>query len=146
MSWGKGDVSSQPSLPFTKEECIQLGQTFSVGWTIERIDQPGINGNPIEITAQNWVSILNDNGQLYCELGVSIPSGAINNIGFGRWQVTHRIADWSVTCEQEEITECPTVNQDVDLLISHTTVNVDNCEQGRLMQGDLMDGANIDYP
>jgi len=141
--------TSPPALPINENDCTDWASSLNTVWEMERTDLSGSNSsisNPFVIPEWDWVNIINDDGQTYCEIGVSVPSEVINSLGMGRWRVTHRLGDWSVTCDEAEITECPTASHDVPILVSHVTMNIDECVQDKLPLGALIDGNVVEYP
>ena len=71
-------------------------------------------------------------------------SADIHDNGFGTWQVTMRFApNWEVTCPEVEISECPTLNSDVEIPIAHATVGLPDCIQEKKISGD---GVVVPFP
>ncbi len=118
---------TQPALPLTEQNCKNSVAGLAVQWKFLRTDIP----NATPLVANNWdvVDAVRSSGNPSCIFKVYVPSEAVKDKGLGTWQVTHKVGDWSVTCPEVVIEQCPTDHNAVDFWTSHTTIGKSECIQ-----------------
>jgi len=118
---------TQPALPLTEQNCENSVAELAVQWKFLRTDIP----NATPLVANHWdvVDAVTSSGNPSCIFKVYVPSEAVKDKGLGTWQVTHKVGDWSVTCPEVVIEQCPTDHNTVDFWTSHTTIGKSECIQ-----------------
>ncbi|MEM7009587.1 MAG: hypothetical protein AAF462_10675 [Thermodesulfobacteriota bacterium] len=141
--YGCPNASEVP--PASEGACFEAAMKFTVpddcdaanccdtenflSFTFTRTDAP--SSNPITINAPAvGIVPIEENGALTCTKTVRLPTSDFMDVGFGRWQVTHRyVPNFEITCDEVEITQCPSSDTLVGTMVSHTRNGVNECVQ-----------------
>ena len=105
---------TQPALPLDEKSCENSVQGLDVRWEFLRTDIP--NASPLVANRWDVVDAITSSGNPSCIFKVYVPSKAVKDKGLGTWQVTHKVGDWSVTCPEVVIEQCPTDHNTVNFL------------------------------
>ena len=124
--------------PMGSETCTTTFASF----VFVRTDVPDFE--PIVLPPFGGGAAVLQDGLPTCRKTRKLWSADIHDNGFGTWQVTMRFApNWEVTCPEVEISECPTLNSDVEIPIAHATVGLPDCIQEKKIAGD---GTIVPFP
>ena len=135
-----GGPPTEPGLPTGKEECENFAESLKMRWEFLRTENP--NESPLVATHWDFIDTMTEEGIVFCVLNVVVSSDDINDKGLGTWQIKHEVENWSITCPEVTINQCPTEHNAVDTWVSNTTFGKNECENG-LIGIDIIPGPGF---